>query len=134
MEYLIENWPIIVAALALIVVAVSSVVNFAKKPTEEQIKALKEWLLFAVTEAEKELGSGTGKLKLRAVYDKFVDKFPALAEFITFDKFSDYVDEALTRMKELIGSNEKIKMYIESDGEKYLTLEKNTKSEKKEDK
>lgn len=114
MEYLVNNWPIIVAALAMAVVAVASIFNFSQKPSDEQIKALKEWLLYAVTQAEKELGTGTGKLKLRAVYDKFVATFPSLVKFIKFDDFSDYVDEALAKMKDLIGSNEKIKQYVTS--------------------
>lgn len=112
MEYLVNNWPIIVAALAMVVVAVASVFNFSQKPSDEQLKALKEWLLYAVTQAEKELGGGTGKLKLRAVYEKFVATFPSLVKFIKFDDFSNYVDEALTKMKDLIGSNEKIKQYV----------------------
>ena len=114
MEYLVNNWPIIVAALAMVVVAVASIFNFSQKPSDEQIKALKEWLLYAVTQAEKELGTGTGKLKLRSVYDKFVATFPSLVKFIKFDDFSDYVDEALAKMKDLIGSNEKIKQYVTS--------------------
>lgn len=113
MEYLINNWPIVVASIAIIVVAIISVLNFFQKPTEEQIAALKEWLLFAVTEAEKQLGSGTGQLKLRFVYDLFLDKFSFLAKLISFEDFSKYVDEALEKMKELLESNEQIKRYVE---------------------
>ncbi|MFR6482019.1 MAG: hypothetical protein ACLUPD_10785 [Anaerotignum faecicola] len=49
----------------------------------EQREKVKEWLLLAVTEAEKELGSGTGQLKLRYVYDLFLRRFPAVAKGYT---------------------------------------------------
>ena len=39
----------------------------------------KEWLLFAVTEAEKSLGGGTGELKLHVTYDAFIKRFPLLS-------------------------------------------------------
>lgn len=114
MEYLANNWPLLVASIAIIVVAATSVMNFYQKPSADQIKAIKEWLLYAVTQAEKDFGSGTGKLKLRYVYDKFLTAYPAIAKFIKFDDFSDYVDEALSKMKDLITSNEKIRKYVES--------------------
>ena len=114
MDYLVNNWPIIIASIAIVVVAISTVINFAQKPSEDQIKAIKEWLIWAVTEAEKALGNGTGKLKLRYVYDKFLNSFPTIAKFIKFDDFSNYVDEALTTMKTLIGSNESVRKYVEN--------------------
>ena len=49
--------------------------KFAKSGKATQLESLRQWLLFAVTEAEKSLGSGTGKLKLRQVYDMFLTKF-----------------------------------------------------------
>lgn len=114
MDYLVNNWPIIIASIAIVVVAISTVINFSQKPSEDQIKAIKEWLVWAVTEAEKALGNGTGKLKLRYVYDKFLNSFPTIAKFIKFDDFSNYVDEALTTMKTLIGSNESVRKYVEN--------------------
>ena len=60
LEYLINNWALIIAALSVFALVVINVIDFFKKPTSEQIASLKSWLLFAVTEAEKFLGSGTG--------------------------------------------------------------------------
>lgn len=112
MEYIMNNLPLIIAAIAVLVVAFTSVMTFFQKPTDEQYKAFREWLLYAVTVAEKQLGSGTGKLKLRYVYDMFLEKFPYIAKFLTFDTFSQYVDEALEKMKELLNTNERIKEYV----------------------
>ena len=86
MEFLIDNWPLLVAAVAVIAVAAIYLVNFFKKPGSEQLEKVREWLLFAVTQAEKELGGGTGQIKLRYVYDMFVLKFPSLVKFISFEK------------------------------------------------
>ena len=78
MEWLINNWYLIVAAIAVIIAIVVAVKKFLGLPTEQQLENLKEWLKWAVTQAEKELGSGTGQLKLRMVYDMAVEKFPWL--------------------------------------------------------
>lgn len=113
MKFLVENWYIIVAFAAMIALAVLYVNAFVKKPRSKQIEAVKQWLLYAVSEAEKVLGSGTGSLKLRYVYDKFVQKFPWVATFVSFDTFSIWVDEALERMKELLKSNTALQNYVE---------------------
>jgi len=73
-------------------------------PSDKQLNKVREWLLYAVTKAEKELGGGTGQIKLRYVYDMFVARFTWLARVISFEAFSMMVDEALERMK--TGDNE----------------------------
>ena len=65
-----------------------------------------------MTEAEKELGSGTGQLKLRQVYDLFVQRFPAVAAVISFDTFSGWVDEALEQMREMLEQNQNVQKYV----------------------
>ena len=74
---------------------------------------VKKWLVYAVTVAEKQLGSGTGQLKLRTVYDMFMTKFPKLSIFISFDTFSGWVDIALEEMNKLL-ENPAVKNYVES--------------------
>ena len=72
-----------------------------------------EWLKYAVVEAEKYLGGGTGQLKLRQVYDWFIEQFPVVAVFIPFSVFSAWVDEALETMDEWLDSNKNIKKIVE---------------------
>lgn len=72
---------------------------------------VKNWLVYAVTLAESELGSGTGQLKLRSVYNMFVLRFPKLSMIITFARFSDLVDGALDVMREML-KNERISNII----------------------
>ena len=99
MEFLVENWPLLIAAGAVIAVAATYLISFFKMPGSAQLDKVREWLLFAVTQAEKELGGGTGQIKLRYVYDMFVVKFPSLVKFISFETFSFMVDEALIKMR-----------------------------------
>ena len=80
-----------------------------------QRKNIKEWLLYAVIKAEKELGSKTGKIKLRQVYNGFINTFPIISKIISFDIFSAFVDNALEEMKRILETNETIKEYISSN-------------------
>lgn len=114
MDFLINYWWIIVIGIAAIAVVVYAIYAFAKRPTSEQIQKVKEWLLYAVTEAEKELGGGTGQIKLRYVYDMFLSKFPFLTKVISFDTFSTLVDEVLEKFRAMLESNNKLKDYVES--------------------
>lgn len=75
-------------------------------------KRIKQWLLQAVVQAEKELGSGTGKVKLSAVYDMFIARFPIVSKFISFNTFSSFVDDVLETMREILESNKSLKEYI----------------------
>jgi len=114
MDFLINYWWVIVIGIAAIAVVVYAIYAFAKRPTSEQIQKVKEWLLYAVTEAEKELGGGTGQIKLRYVYDMFLSKFPFLTKVISFDTFSTLVDEVLEKFRAILESNNKLKDYVES--------------------
>ena len=75
-------------------------------------KTERECVKYAVAEAEKKLGSGTGQLKLRYVYNMFIAKFPAIALFIDFEDFSHMVDNALLELECMISSNDNIKNVI----------------------
>ena len=108
-----EYWFLIIIAIAVISAIAIKVYTWLKQPTSDQLKNVKEWLLYAVAKAERELGSGTGQLKLRYVYNMFVEKFPAIAIFITFEDFSKMVDEALDKFNELLKENTAINDYYE---------------------
>lgn len=78
-----------------------------------QKKKVIEWLKYAVTEAEKLLGEKTGQLKLRQVYDWFVEKFPVVAAFLPFRVFSSWVDVALETMRKWLEDNQSVANYVE---------------------
>lgn len=114
-EFIVKNWYYLIILLAIVVVGVYLAVAFFKMPTNAQIAKVKEWLLYAVAKAEKELGGGTGKLKLRYVYDMFIAKFPYLVQVVSFESFSDLVDEVLDKFKDILSSNKAVQMYIDSE-------------------
>ena len=88
---------IIGVVLAIIVVAGGIYVN-----------GFKNWLVWAVSEAENMFGSNTGKLKLRYAYELAIKRFPILAKSIPFAVFSKMVDGALVIMRKMIEDNSDI--------------------------
>ena len=89
---------IILAAVVIVVLIASGI----------YVNGFKNWLVWAVTEAEATFGSGTGQLKLRNAYDLAVVRYPILAKLIPFPLFSWMVDKALEVMREMIEKNGKI--------------------------
>lgn len=75
------------------------------------------WLRCIVTEVEKDLGSGTGKLKLVKAYDEFIARFPIFSSFVPFKLFEVLVDSALKWMRQVLERNDKIANYV-GDNEK----------------
>lgn len=117
MTILMENWYLFVAAIAVSVVVGVAIGKFLNLPTTAQIGKCKEWLLLAVTEAERQMGGGTGQLKLRAVYDLFLQRWPAVAKAVSFDTFSAWVDEALEKMRKMLKDNKEARALVEGDGQ-----------------
>lgn len=98
-----EMIPVVIGGIIAVVVVIYLVLNQKEK--------IAEWLKYAVTEAEKYLGGGTGQLKLRRVYDWFTEQFPILAAILPFRVFSAWVDVALETLDKW-HENKKIEEYI----------------------
>lgn len=98
--------PLIVGAVIAIIIIVWLLMN--------QKQRVIEWLKYAVSMAEAELGKKTGQLKLRLVYDWFVEKFPIFAAICPFGVFSAWVDEALKTLNDWIKSKNQISDYIQA--------------------
>lgn len=92
---------------------VMAIIKFVKLGKDKKLEMVNEWLLLAVVQAEKELGGGTGQIKLRYVYDMFIAKFKYFAMMITFEQFSLMVDIALDKMKVMLKDNSQLQNYIE---------------------
>lgn len=117
LEFLALHWQVIVGAIIIVLTGIITFVRFNKKSVQEQINQVKEWLLYAVMAAEKELGSGTGAIKLRFVYDMFVTKFPLMVALIPFSTFSEFVDEALDKLKDLLATSPELRLYLNQQDE-----------------
>ena len=113
-EWLVENWFLVVALIACITTVIYLVVRFLGLPTEEQREKVKEWVIWACIEAEKELQNGTGQLKLRKVYNVFcaVPVFTSVARIIPFNQFSELVSDAVSIMKKMLISNNALAEYV----------------------
>ena len=98
-------WAVALAIIAIVFIVIAFVGNNKK---------MKQTLLYLVTTAEKELGSGTGALKLQSVYNKFIEKFPIISTFVPYATFTKLVDDALSKMKTLLEENPTIKEYVET--------------------
>lgn len=92
----------------IIFITVLAVALIAAVILAANISSFKNWLVYAVTEAEAKFGGKTGKLKLRYVYDLAVEAFPVLAKTLPFSFFSWAVDAALLIMRGMIEDNKQI--------------------------
>ena len=114
-EFVVNNWSIIIAVIAVIIVATVAVYKFLKFPTSVQVKKVKECLLAWVVAAEADLGGGTGKVKRSVVYGCFVNAFPVLKNFISLETFNVWLDEALDTMREMLKDNKNLKQVVEGN-------------------
>ena len=114
-DFVVENWFVLVGLMAVVAAGGYAIYVFVKMPSDKQLSKVKEWMLYAVTKAEKELGGGTGQIKLRYVYDMFVARFTWLAKTISFEMFSMMVDEALDKMKTMLESNKAMQELVSKE-------------------
>ena len=114
-ELIIKNMGLIIGTIILIALVGLTIKEFIELGKEKQLKKVKEWLLYACIMAEKKLGGGTGQVKLRYVYDLFVEKFSFLKLLVTFEQFSGMVDEALVKMREMLEKNPNVAMLVEGN-------------------
>ena len=114
-ELIIKNMGLIIGIIILIALVGLTIKEFIELGKEKQLEKVKEWLLYACIMAEKKLGGGTGQVKLRYVYDLFVEKFSFLKLLVTFEQFSEMVDEALVKMREMLEKNPNVAMFVEGN-------------------
>lgn len=114
MEWLINNWFLIVGLFSCFVVVISLIFRFLGMPTKKQKAKIKEWLIWACIEAERALQSGTGQLKLREVWNMFcaVPAFTWVARIVSFEVFSQWVSDALVEVKMMLISNNALAEYV----------------------
>ena len=114
-QFLFANWGsvlVILAFLALIVVLVK----------RGETKVLNKVLFSLVTQAEKQFGGGTGKLKLAAVSDWIYQRIPAVLKLLFSEKdIESMIETALEEAKKAWGNNENIAAYIEPTTEIVVT-------------
>lgn len=115
MKWMIENWMLIIVFASIFCITVSYFLYFMSQSMQKKYECIREWLKYAVIEAEKALGEKTGEMKLRMVYDMAIKQFPWILKLINFMEFSILVDEALDWMKMQIVKNGAISNYVRGD-------------------
>lgn len=94
-----DNWYFIVLVIAIIISFITCVIAFFKSSANSKKEKIMAWLIFACEKAENELSSGSGKEKLNMVYNMFIEKFPFISKLVSFEKFSNWVDIILEKIK-----------------------------------
>lgn len=96
------------------VISISIVISLVIILLALRFASFRNWLVYAVSEAEKYLGAKTGRLKIRYAYDLALKKFPTFAKIIPWSVFSWLVDKALVVMRDML-NNKEIAGYIKND-------------------
>lgn len=109
-----------IGTILILLVFVALIVTSILFAANQKQKVI-EWLKYAVSEAEKELGRYTGQLKLYKVYGWYVERFPIISSIVSFDTFSLWVDKALKTMNQWLNSKNAISNYIRPDEENNAT-------------
>jgi hypothetical protein len=115
MNFISNNWEIIAGIIVFLLGGLTAVYRFFLLPSAEQLAKVGKWLLWAVSDAERYLGDGTGKLKLSLVYDKFLQSFPWVSRIVTVRTFERLVDAALEKMREMLEDNPKILTVVKGE-------------------
>lgn len=102
LAFLVANWLAILIGLIVAGFIGTSIYKFVKLPIEKKYKTIRTYLLYVVTIAEQNWGSGTGPIKLGEAYDAFTEKYPIIKIFISWETFKKIVDSALVEMRAIL--------------------------------
>ena len=117
-NFIVDNWPFLILGIVAISVGIKFLYNFFKNPSAQQLESIKQWAIYACAMAEAALGSGTGQLKMRATYDMFLNKFPALAKIVPFEKYKQLAESALMEFKKMLKENPNVQdLVVKEDTE-----------------
>ncbi len=124
LNFVRDNYIVILAIIATGVGVYLRVRDFLKKDADEQKKilesqadnltaAINSGLLALVTSAEKKYGSGTGILKQSDVYNEVIKAFPSVIEYmesgvITADYIKKCIDRAVDEFNRLREQNKNL--------------------------
>lgn len=127
-NFISENYLVIIAFLAVGAGAVIKIKKFMNKSAVEQkeilkgqadnlTKAIKAGLLSMVTIAEKKFGAKTGQVKQSDVYNEVIKAFPKLTEYIEngiidADFIKSCIDESVDAFNELRKKNSNLESIV----------------------
>ena len=105
-NFVLANWDFILLIVAALAAMVYAIFKGNKSVVMKMLYAM-------VTEAEKNMGGGTGSLKLASVIEAIYPKLPAVIKmFVTDAMLKKWVEDALVLAKESWEKNTNIAQYI----------------------
>ncbi len=105
-NFLVANWDSVLVVAGFLVLCFVLV-------KRGQTKTLKTILFNLVTQAEREFGSGTGKLKFAAVSDWVYQRLPAVLKILfTQADIDRMIEAALVEAKKQWGANENLQEIV----------------------
>lgn len=110
--WLMENYITLIVWVLIIGAVVMFIRRFTALTPSQQMDRVRLAMLWMVTEAEKALGSKTGKIKRAAVYAAIQNKFPFISIIIPQSVFDKMLDGALDEFKILLESNDTLYKYV----------------------
>lgn len=105
----VVNNPITTVVVLIIIIAVIVYAYQNKKGLLEKAA------LYAVTKAEETWGSNTGKIKFAEVYTYIQKQYPVVTFFFTEKQLTEIIENALSRLKEILASKASVEKKSESD-------------------
>lgn len=107
--FIANNWDLLLLCAAAVAALIFAVFRGNKGVVMKMLYAL-------VTEAEKELGGGTGALKLAAVIERIYPKLPVVIKmFVTEKRLQKWIEAALVAAKNAWSTNPQIAAYVAVD-------------------
>lgn len=134
--YILQNWDSIVAIVAIVILVALTIakvvislvtrIKAAKEAGEKanQIEILQQIIFGLVTDAERDLGAGTGKLKFSKVAGWVYEKIPdELKLLFTAGDIEDMIESVLEEAQEYWDKNTSAREYIDGGAANLLTAE-----------
>lgn len=98
MNFIIENWYIVLAFVCLGIVLGMTIYHFVLLPNDKKMAIFKNALANLVKQAEELVGSGNGEKKLEWVYRQVSTQFPFITMFLSDEEFKALVNNALVEV------------------------------------
>lgn len=108
LEFINDNWTMLIFVVCLSMIAVKMAVNFFNKPNEEKIaivkRQIKEIMLKLVTEAEWDFieWEKAGEIKRAQVIERIFDTYPILSTITNQEDIINWIDKVIDESLEIL--------------------------------
>ena len=111
-EFFYSNLDVLIVLVVGVISLTALLTGFLLLPATDRISKIKQWMKYAVMDAENDWHEGTGELKLGTVYAAFLLRFPIVAKLVPYSVFKILVDKALDQMVEIFNANPTIECAV----------------------